>query len=52
MDAFDRLIPTPKIANRWDDDGKDHVKIKANGFKIEHLGDCPIELVDDPNLFK
>ena len=30
----------------------DYEKYKANGFKVEHLGDCPIELVDDPDLFK
>ena len=30
----------------------DYAAYKANGFKLEHLGDCPIELVDDPSLFQ
>lgn len=25
---------------------------KKNGFKVKHLGDYPLELMDDPNLFK
>jgi len=24
---------------------------KANGFKVKHLGDYPLDLVDDPTLF-
>lgn len=29
----------------------DYEKYKANGFKLEHMGDYPLELVDDPSLF-
>lgn len=29
----------------------DYEKYKANGFKLKHMGDYPLELVDDPSLF-
>lgn len=32
-------------------DAFDYDKYKANGFKLEHLGDYPLDLVDDPSLF-
>lgn len=28
----------------------DYEKFKANGFEIEHLGDYPLELLDNPNV--
>ena len=27
----------------------DYEAYKANGFKLEHLGDYPLELMDNPN---
>ena len=29
----------------------DYEEYKANGFKVKHLGDYPLDLVDDPTLF-
>lgn len=31
-------------------DSFDYEKYKANGFKLEHLGDYPLELMDNPNI--
>lgn len=30
----------------------DYEEYKKNGFKVKHLGDYPLALMDDPNLFK
>lgn len=30
----------------------DYETYKKNGFKLEHLGDYPLDLMEDPNLFK
>lgn len=30
----------------------DYETYKKNGYKVEHLGDYPLELMEDPNLFK
>ena len=30
----------------------DYETYKKNGFKVQHLGDYPLELVDNPHLFK
>ena len=30
----------------------DYEEYKANGFKLKHLGDYPLDLMDDPNLFR
>lgn len=30
----------------------DYESYKANGFKVNHLGDYPLELMDDPKLFE
>ncbi len=33
-------------------DAFNYEEYKANGFKVKHLGDYPLDLMDDPNLFK
>lgn len=33
-------------------DAFDYEIYKKNGFKLEHLGDYPLDLMEDPNLFK
>lgn len=32
-------------------DAFNYEEYKANGFKVKHLGDYPLELMDDPSLF-
>ncbi|GAA6409504.1 hypothetical protein K040078D81_36210 [Blautia hominis] len=33
-------------------DAFDYETYKKNGFKLEHLGDYPLDLMEDPNLFR
>jgi ribose 5-phosphate isomerase B len=33
-------------------DAFNYEEYKANGFKVNHLGDYPLDLMDDPSLFK
>lgn len=33
-------------------DAFDYEAYKKNGFKLEHLGDYPLDLMEDPNLFR
>ena len=32
-------------------DAFNYEEYKANGFKLNHLGDYPLDLMDDPTLF-